>query len=517
MKKLICLLLALIMVLAVFASCGKVDGGDTDTDSDTEKRTEKRTEKVTEEAEETAEEVTTEEATTEEATTEEETTEEATTEEVTTEEITTEEVTTEEVTTEEATTEEPLVMKEYNLSDFKIVYSGTYLVDIAEKFAEDIKKISGVELDVSEDDGTVYDYEFIIGRADRDISAVCFDHKSFAHAASEGIYCAGGKVQLLGLDRNTIKSSIEYFFDNVLAEAKTTVEMPELGGLCEKINVDLLSIPKKADASQFRMITNNILMHRYTDEWGVSEKTSRIAELVGAYALYDADVIAFQEVDQLWNTEHGLIEEMAALGYTLVPTGNEHSFNPLYYKTSRFNLIESGYVAYTSNNVEGGPYEERWYTFAVLEEKDTGKQLVVTSTHFVAGLAGVEGKYTELYRQESARQLVAFEASMRAKYPDAVVLMAGDYNSGLSSAAHGIMTESLNSARDTAERQVNMKYNTSTNLAQKPGRGNPPSVIDHIFYSKTDKIVAKYYEVVVSKYSYLYADHVPVLFDFEIK
>ena len=37
MKKLVCLLLALIMVLALLASCGKVDDA-TDTDTDTEKQ-----------------------------------------------------------------------------------------------------------------------------------------------------------------------------------------------------------------------------------------------------------------------------------------------------------------------------------------------------------------------------------------------------------------------------------------------------------------------------------------------
>lgn len=512
MKKLICLLLALLMVLMVFASCGKAEEPiDTDT------------EKVTEAVRDDDDDDYDDETSQSEITTEPETTEPETTEpEITTEpETTGPEITTEpEATTEpdEETTEpeEPVIMKNYELSSFKIVYNGTYLADIAEKFAEDIKEATGVELEVVADNGAADGNELIIGRADRDISATCFDFVSFEHTASVGVYCIDGKVQLLGIDRYTVNSSIKYFFDNILTEAASVVSLPEEGALCEKMNFEKLDIPVKADASQFRMVTNNILMHRYTDAWGVSEKTSRIAELVGAYALYDADIIAMQEVDQLWNTQHGLIDEMAKLGYTLVPTGNEHSFNPLYYKTSRFNLLESGYVAYTSNNVEGGPYEARWYTWAALEEKDTGKKLVVTSTHFVAGLSGVDGKYTELYRQESARQLVAFSERMTQKYPDAVVLMAGDYNSGLSSESHRIMTESLNSARDTAERTVNMKYDTSMNLASKPGRGNPPSVIDHIFYTKSDKIAAKHYEVVISKYSYLYSDHVPVLFDFEI-
>ena len=466
------------MVIAVFASCGKAEEP-VDTDPE-----------VTTEAEETtgAPEGSTEEATTEP-----------------------------EVTTE---AEEPLVMKDYELSSFKIVYNGSYLADIAEVFADEIMEIANVELDVVADNGEASGYEFIIGRAERDISEVCFDHKSFKHAASAGIYCDDGKVQFLGLDRNTIRTSIDYFFNNVLTEESQTVSLPEEGGLCEKIDPASLSIPVKADASQFRMVTNNVLMHYYTEKWGVSEKQSRIAELVGAYALYDADIIALQEVDAPWYSQHGLTNEMESLGYSLVSVDTgyvSNNANPLYYKTSRFNLLECGFEEYDSSSLPGGPYEGRWYTWAVLEEKTTGKQLVVSSTHFVAGLTNVSGEITELYRQESARQLVAFEASMRSKYPNAVVLMAGDYNSRLDSEAHSIMSASLNSARDTAEKKVNMNYDTSTSLGKKPGRGNPPSVIDHIFYTKTDKITAKHYEVVVSKYSYNYSDHVPVLFDFEIK
>ena len=106
---------------------------------------------------------------------------------------------------------------------------------------------------------------------------------------------------------------------------------------------------------------------------------------------------------------------------------------------------------------------------------------------------------------------------MRAKYPGAVVIMGGDYNSNLESEAHRIMTESLLSARDTAEKQLNMKFATSLpGVGKKPQRGNPPKVIDHIFYTK-EGLTAKRYEVVVSRYSYAYSDHVPVLADFEWK
>ena len=94
-------------------------------------------------------------------------------------------------------------------------------------------------------------------------------------------------------------------------------------------------------------------------------------------------------------------------------------------------------------------------------------------------------------------------------------MMAGDYNSGLSSEAYRIMSGGLLSARDNAEEKVNLQYNTSGALRKPPKIEETPSVIDHIFYSK-EGVMAKHYEVVVDKYTYEYSDHVPVFVDFEL-
>ena len=211
-----------------------------------------------------------------------------------------------------------------------------------------------------------------------------------------------------------------------------------------------------------------------------------------------------------------LVKKMREIGYTYVTTKQDTNPVALFYKTDRFEMLESDFVKYDSSMIEGGPYSGRYYTYAVLEEKGTGKQLVVTSTHFVAGITGVSTEICELYRQESARQLSEFSKTIKKKYPKAVVIMGGDYNSDLQSESHRIMTETLLSARDTAEKTVNMNFQTTNSYSKKPGKGNPPKVIDHIFYTN-EGLVPKHYEVVVSRYSYVYSDHVPVLVDFEWK
>lgn len=402
-------------------------------------------------------------------------------------------------------------MNDHALCSFRIVYTGAHLADIAEDFKARLKESEGVELEVASSDCLSDDggREFIIGESDRDISKTCFNGVAFEHSASNGIYCKDGKVQILGVDRITINESIKYFFDKVLADGIfLTVE----GAFCKKIDPRKHNIPVKADPAYIRMVTNNILMQRLTDAWGYPVTQNRMSELIGAYALYDADVIALQEVDRLW-FERGLVEKMDSLGYSYVIT--KQAANPvcLFYKTERFSVLEADFVEYDTSVVEGGPYEGRYYTWACLQEKGTGKQIIATSTHFVWTLAGVDTKYTELYRHESARQLVAFSENIKNKYPDAVVMMAGDYNAGLDSEPYRIMSESLLSARVTAQEKVNLQYNTSGALRKAPKIEDAPSVIDHVFYPKTG-LEVKHYEVVVDEYSYRYSDHVPVIVDF---
>ena len=466
MKKIICLTLALIMLLSVFVSCtpdDQVDSQDTDTDEVTSSEVEETT---------------------------------------------------------EAVTEAPVPTIEYDLSKFKIVYGESYLADIAEEFKTQIKVATGLELEVVSGDEVKDDggYEFVIGRSDREISTPCFNFVDFKYSTYKGVYYKDGKAQILGVDRITMRDSIKYFVATSITEGKKTVLLPEAeGAVATKIDLDAADIPAKADASYLRVVTNNILMHRYTDQWGVPATQNRMSELMGAYALYDADIIMFQEVDEPWYRTHKLVNNMKSLGYSYAAKSAAATYSSsIFYKTSRFDMLEMDSVTYDSSMLPCGRLEGRIYTYAVLQEKETGKQIVASSTHFVAGISGVDAQYTELYRQESAKQLVAFSKSITEKYPNAVVIMGGDYNSNLDSESHRIMSEGLLSARDTAEKTVNMNFQTSLpGVEKRPQRGNPPSVIDHIFYSKSG-LTAKHYEVVVSRYSYAYSDHVPVIVDFEL-
>ncbi len=470
MKKIICLLLALIMVLAVFVSCGP------DKDDNV--------------GESTSDIVTGEPTGTESETTE---------------------------------PEEPLVIKDYDIASFKIVYKGIHNQNLANTLKNDIKSKTNIELEVVACNGSESgEHEFIIGKAAREVSNTCFDYKNNKYMESVGIFCDNGKVQLLGVDRRTIGNSIEYLVDNIVKENSGTISIAEKGALCEKINLSAEKIYKKGSSSQIRIVTNNILQEWIANNtYQLPNTKNRISELVGAYALIDADIMGFQEVDPDWYTVWDLNGEMAKLGYALVPANNQtipdrDILNPIYYNTDRFNLLDGGYLAYNTSSLENGPYADRWYSWAALEEKATGKQLIVANTHFVWGWGDVNGSSQKAiyYRNECAKQLVELIEAKKAIYPNAAGIVMGDLNSYLDSDVCRILANDLNSARDTAEKKVNMNYDTDMpNVSVRPGRSSSPKVIDHIYYTKTG-ITAKRYEVSISPYTYVYSDHVPVLFDF---
>ena len=510
MKKIISLIMALLMVLAVFVSCGTEpnDDGESTTDATiTEGDT-----TVVGETTDKADEATTAGATTDAATTGSVTTAPAGESVAETTEI--------EETTEPY--EEPLVMKAYDISNFKIVYAEEYFADIANALKDDILELTGVTLEVALDSGEESgENEIIIGKANRDISSTCSAGINFKYNACVGVYCEDGKAQMLGLERITLRESLEYFVEKVLVENSDKVSLPEIGALYEKISYESVDIPVKADESYIRVMTNNILMFSLSDGYNRPANENRMSLLMGAYTLLEPDIVGFQECDQLWETREGMIEKMASIGYSIVTMPSGRNNVPIYYKTERFTLVASGKASYDTSSLGSG-YEARSYTWACLQEKDTGKQFVIFNTHLIAGWTsgGVkidsQSDKAYAYRNESARQLVALVEQMKKTYPDAVAMVMGDLNSRLDSEVYSILSAAMLSSRDTAEVTANMKYETTCNLSSRPARSNTPKVIDHIFYSKDSFLTAKHYEVVVSKYSYAYSDHVPVVVDFAV-
>ena len=225
----------------------------------------------------------------------------------------------------------------------------------------------------------------------------------------------------------------------------------------------------------------------------------------------------------LWHNFYKLDSTMKKMGYEAYPANSPNTRNPIFYKTSVFEVVEGAQVAYDGSKFTDGSYPGSSYNWVCLKHKESGKHIIAVSTHFIAsmsgtGLSDAEKKAkADTYREESARQLLAAIDEAKKAYPDAAVVAMGDFNNNCESPAYKLLSSQLNSAREKAPSTANMNYQTYLGqpLGKAPKKGSE-KVIDHVFFSN-EGIEAKHFETVISPYTYAYSDHVPVLFDFLLK
>ena len=470
MKRLLCLVLAFIMAFGCLASCGGEGGGDVTYDSTVSSNETEAP--VQEEKDELIEEETI----------------------------------------------APVELEEYDLSKFKIVYAYDEFATVAEFLRDDIKKATSIELEVVKDTTVGKDAElvFLVGETKREVSKPVFDYANSFYNNKVGVTCDSGRVQLIGRDTRTVNASIDYLLKNSVNNNSTVLRVPEKGDFCI-INPEMgETIPKKTIKNTLRVVSNNILLQN------ILRSTERATDLFSAFMLMDADVYCLQEVDMLWHSFYKLDSTLRKIGYEAYPPNNTNARNPIFYKSEVFKVVDGGQKSYDSSKFTDGTYPGSSYNWVCLEHKESGKQLIVVSTHFIAsvshaGISDDEKKQrANTYREESARQLLAALDEIKKTYPEAACLVMGDFNNNCDSPAYKLLSDSLNSARDHAPSKVNMDYQTYLGqpLGKAPKKGSE-KVLDHIFYD--DGIDAKHYETVVSPYTYAYSDHVPVLFDFKLK
>ena len=90
----------------------------------------------------------------------------------------------------------------FDLSNFKIVYSGTQNATLANSLKTKIKSATGASPSiVKATDTNEVEFELIIGNTSRDISKHCFDLAESDYITSTGILCDNGKIQILGEPR----------------------------------------------------------------------------------------------------------------------------------------------------------------------------------------------------------------------------------------------------------------------------------------------------------------------------
>jgi endonuclease/exonuclease/phosphatase family metal-dependent hydrolase len=198
---------------------------------------------------------------------------------------------------------------------------------------------------------------------------------------------------------------------------------------------------------------------------------------------YSPDVIVLCEMFENWSKQLG---ELLQDEYTLVEWSRSSTVSnrtPIAFKTSRFELIESGYTDIAV--VES--INHRVVTHAVLKDKSTGEKIVVFGTHLEST--------NEDDRLKQVPLLKAAMDKITNKHSGATVVLMGDFNTAhykTDARAYTALKQTLSDMKNVVE-------------------GKALESIQHIYVSKTATV--KKVTIETGRYALQASDHKPVIVD----
>lgn len=481
-----------------------------------------------------------------------------------------------------------------SLSDFTIVIPERFLISeyrIAIYLKQRFKEAYDVTVDVKTD-GEEYGAEILIGKTRRTTSDAPKTANAYSIAAKDGT------LQLLASSMFAYDALNDCLLEKVFLPTATEIK----DGYCYETDItDTLEGCKEYTmkrAASMRVMMYN-MWGNSTIPFGPRDQHQMLAaEIVDAYR---PDVIGFQEFndcnrnDGWWSTDELLkgygYREVTEFEYTrrfLDDKGEKHevkvsndgtritnNFTPIFYDPEKVTLIEADFVPYGERDEEGyhlldmtrpePPYPYYYYmhndyfskslTWAVFEEKGSGKKFGFISTHFYYKVTpdGNEARVT------NAKVLLAEVEKMLSKYPCLPIFAGGDLNCNVSSDPYKTLTEAglidvQMLARKTDGRKTfhgypfydpkfveGVKYteidkkirdNSEDNNAKRENiidgyigmwtewtgvEGSYDVGIDHVFVNSTEGLDLALFQIVANKMALLSSDHCPLIVDFDIK
>ncbi len=273
-----------------------------------------------------------------------------------------------------------------------------------------------------------------------------------------------------------------------------------------------------------RIMTSNI----WGDYFG-NEVSSREGQLYDVYKKYDPDIIGVQEATGAW-WKGEMFHSLEKDGYTIVspyfihpdeykdepgaPLHEGGNYVPLFVRRSKFKILECGYEL-----LRNTPDRSKAITWAVLEDKETGKVFGAANTHFWWMPRGTEDN---LLRAENAKQMVAVMKYINGKY-FCPVFSFGDMNTRLGSEVFEVYDiNHVEHLLDKAEKGSKIASHHGDPIRGEDGRYHGKKTekdkadsIDHMVGFGENYKVSEYY-IIEDQDALDATDHSPVYVDIEL-
>ena len=188
-------------------------------------------------------------------------------------------------------------------------------------------------------------------------------------------------------------------------------------------------------------------------------------------------------------------------------------FNPIFYKTERFEVLDSGSFWYSetpnvANSKSWDSYSPRMCNWAKFKDRKTGKVFFHFNSHF--DHKGVEA------RRQSARILLEKVAEIAGDFP---AFCTADYNSNQNSEVYKTIVTSglLSDSYSLSFKRENEKWPTYNGYKYMSTPPANATRIDHIFITNKDNKVLSW-KILTDTFKFKYpSDHNPVVIEWSFK
>lgn len=365
----------------------------------------------------------------------------------------------------------------------------------------------GYDLEIG-NDGSTTDYEIRIGKTAR----------TTKEAAGTGFRIAvtGGSMELTAATARGYEAMTEYLLGTMLAAGSSAdYSFPEgwsHDGTAPGSEKDGTVLAGRSPDG-IRVMFYNV--YGYTQSGPTNLRQQFQAGLIADYA---PDVVGLQEFSASYRAAFPAMLE--SIGYRQVSSGKDNAnFTPLFYRADRLEVVDSGYKLYTGPNDNNS----KSLTWAIFRVRETGKQFVAISTHFMWNQPGIDGPAARL---TNAREMLELIATLRSREgcADIPAIFGGDLNCNPSSDAlqtvvAGGLTEAWNAAaqkNDTSGYHQYATYDETWGIyTQIPQVGGThANAIDHAFVTAGTQVNRCY--ALISPYTLYASDHMPIFIDIEV-
>ena len=335
----------------------------------------------------------------------------------------------------------------------------------------------GIHIPIISDAEEPTQYEILLGHTNRYESEAAYVGGVGLEIMHYTVDLVGNKYVIAGYDWFSTKKAI----DTVLTAMNGGKSIED----CRTRNQVLYGgAPKRSGT--YRALHYNVLVEWVN--WGcggilegpIYKRKEPMENIILQYA---PDFICFCEVFERWAAT---LPEMIGDRYSFIcmdrKDNNASNRTPLAYDRKKFRLVDGGY-----ENIAAVPsVNHRVMTWGLLEERCTGKKILVCGTHW-------ESTRDEADRQKQALMCSAFINQKSAEYGVEIIFM-GDFNTRTGLAAY----DDLLSNCPIVDAEGDSRTNWS---------------VDHVFVSKNIKVnYCKREAGMGQKYA---SDHAPVICDFD--